>query len=178
MLSDPVLRPLYLGLGANLGDRPAHLVRGIQSLEKQGLEFEVLSPVYETEPVGESRQPAFLNLVARVRTDLAPRDVVAAGLAAEAVEGRIRARPGGPRTLDVDLLLDGEAVVVEGGVTVPHPRLHLRRFVLVPLADLAPDLPHPTLGKTIRELLAECPDRSRVERWAGGLLVPGAGGAI
>jgi 2-amino-4-hydroxy-6-hydroxymethyldihydropteridine diphosphokinase len=171
-------RRLYLGLGSNLGDRFGQLVLAIQSIQKKGLSVRKLSPIYETEPVGERDQPAFLNLVVEVDSGLSPAEVVAAGLATEAEMGRIRGRPGGPRTLDVDLLLDGQTVLHEDGVTVPHPRLHERRFVLVPLAELAPDLRHPVLGRTIKELLAECPDRSRVDRWQGSFLVPGAGTAV
>lgn len=113
-------------------------------------------------------QPLFLNLVAEVETQLSPREVMKVALGVERQAGRVRLEPGGPRTLDVDLLLDGDLVLAGDGLQVPHPRLHLRRFVLVPLADLAPDLVHPVLDKTVSMLLADCPDTSGLWSHAGG----------
>jgi 2-amino-4-hydroxy-6-hydroxymethyldihydropteridine diphosphokinase len=127
-----------------------------------------VSPIYETEPVGVSDQPLFLNLVAEVETRLSPQEVMEVALGVERRVGRVRLEPGCPRTLDVDLLLDGDLVLAEEALKVPHPRLHLRRFVLAPLADLAPDLLHPVAGKTVAGLLADCPDTAGLWPYAGG----------
>lgn len=127
-----------------------------------------VSPIYETEPVGVKDQPFFLNLVTEVETRLSPQEVMEVALGVERQVGRVRLEPGGPRTLDVDLLLDGDLVLREDGLQVPHPRLHLRRFVLMPLADLAPDLLHPVAGRTVAGLLAGCPDTARLWPYAGG----------
>lgn len=126
-----------------------------------------VSPIYESEPVGVRDQPLFLNLVAEVETRLSPREVMEVALGVERQAGRVRLEPGEPRTLDVDLLLDGDLVLAEDALQVPHPRLHLRRFVLTPLADLAPDLLHPVAGKTVAGLLAECPDTAALWPYAG-----------
>ena len=156
-------RRLYLGLGANLGDRPSQLAVGLQMLEDKGVATIRVSPVYETEPVGRRHQPGFLNLVAEVATRLSSKEVMLAALETEHQAGRVRTLAGGPRLLDVDLLLDGDQVLSAEGLEIPHPRLHLRRFVLVPMVDLAPDVRHPVLDMTMAELLAACPDRAMVE---------------
>jgi 2-amino-4-hydroxy-6-hydroxymethyldihydropteridine diphosphokinase len=155
-------RRLYLGLGANLGDRPGQLAKGLEMLEQQGVATLRVSPVYETEPVGRRHQPGFLNLVVEVTTGLSSKEVMRAALETEHRAGRVRTLAGGPRLLDVDLLLDGDQVISEEGLEIPHPRLHLRRFVLVPLVDLAPEFRHPVLGVTMADLLAACPDKGAV----------------
>jgi len=165
------VREAFLGLGSNLGDRARHLAEGLRGLGAGGVEVLALSPVYETEPMGFPHQPPFLNLVCRVRTALPPRDVLRL---AKAVEWRVGRRPtfrNGPRVLDIDLLLYGEEVVEEPGLSLPHPRLAERAFVLVPLADLAPEVRHPTLGLTAREMRDRLPlsDRAGVRRWEGHL---------
>jgi len=114
------------------------------------------------------RQPLFLNLVAEVETRLSTIEVMEVALEVERRAGRVREQPGGPRTLDVDLLLDGDLILTANSLQVPHPRLHLRRFVLVPLADLAPDLVHPVAGKTVAALLAACPDTAALWPHGGG----------
>jgi 2-amino-4-hydroxy-6-hydroxymethyldihydropteridine diphosphokinase len=142
----------YLGLGSNLGDRVANLQRGASLLTERVGELEV-SSLYRTLPMGLLSQPEYLNAVGRVRTRLSPFELMHVIRAIESDLGRTRTIANGPRTLDVDILLFGTAVLRGPPVTVPHPRLAERAFALEPLAELAPSLRHPTLGLTISELL-------------------------
>jgi 2-amino-4-hydroxy-6-hydroxymethyldihydropteridine diphosphokinase len=158
---------VYLGLGSNLGDREGHLDRGLAALAARGLRLLGVSSIYETEPVGGPAQGPYLNLVASAATALPAEALMQAALEAEAGAGRVRTVRNAPRTLDVDILFYGALGRQTAALTLPHPRLHERRFVLVPLAELAPDLAHPALGRTMRELLAACPDHSRIEVWPG-----------
>ena len=124
----------YLGLGANLGDRRATLRAAVAALP----DVVAVSPVYETEPVGgPADQPAYLNLVVQLDTDLSPRDLLDLAHHLEDAAGRVRGERNGPRTLDVDVLLVGDLTIDEPDLVVPHPRMWERRFVLAPLADLA-----------------------------------------
>ncbi|MGI9032152.1 MAG: 2-amino-4-hydroxy-6-hydroxymethyldihydropteridine diphosphokinase [Acidimicrobiales bacterium] len=130
-------RRVFLGLGSNLGDREANLRRAVAELP----DVVAVSRVYETEPVGGPvGQPDYLNVVVELHTDLSPRDLLSLAQDLEQAAGRVRAERFGPRTLDVDVLLVGDLAVDEPDLVVPHPRLHERRFVLRPLADIAPDM--------------------------------------
>ena len=130
----------FLGLGSNLGDRRAHLRRALTGLE----DVVAVSPVYETEPLGgPAGQPAYLNLVVELDTERSPRELLETARRLEGEAGRVRTVRHGPRTLDVDVLMVGDAVVAQPDLVVPHPRMWQRRFVLAPLADLAPDLVPP-----------------------------------
>jgi 2-amino-4-hydroxy-6-hydroxymethyldihydropteridine diphosphokinase len=144
----------YVGLGSNLGDRAAHLLLGLSALSRLPKTHLLrLSPVYETAPVGPP-QPPYLNMVAELETELSPTGLLAEMLRIEKALGRERRERWGPRTLDLDLLLYGDLVLEEAGLSVPHPRLHERAFVLVPLLDLLPEGRHPLLGQSFAELLA------------------------
>jgi 2-amino-4-hydroxy-6-hydroxymethyldihydropteridine diphosphokinase len=144
----------YVGLGSNLGDRAAYLLLGLSALSRLPKTHLLrLSPVYETDPVGPP-QPPYLNMVAELETELSPKGLLAEMLRIEKALGRERRERWGPRTLDLDLLLYGDLVLEEAGLSVPHPRLHERAFVLVPLLDLLPEGRHPLLGQSFAELLA------------------------
>lgn len=146
----------FIGLGANLGDREAALQQALERLGAQrGVEVLAVSAFRETEPVGYAEQPPFLNAAAELETTLSPRALLDALLAAERALGRTRDGPRyGPRTIDLDLLLYDGAAVDEPGLTVPHPRLHERRFALEPLAELDPALVVPGHGR-VTDLLTE-----------------------
>lgn len=156
----------YVGLGSNLGDRAGHLLLGVRGMMNAGLRVARLSSVYETEPVGVTGQPHFLNMVTELAGPLpSPEQLLARLLRIEYALGRTREISRGPRTLDLDLLLYGDLRRQTEFLTLPHPRLHLRRFVLAPLAELAPDLKHPTLVKSLSELRDSLDDNSKVVRW-------------
>jgi 2-amino-4-hydroxy-6-hydroxymethyldihydropteridine diphosphokinase len=163
---------VYIGLGSNLGDRRALLARGLASLTEAGFGLTSQSALYLTEPVDAPPQDWFVNAVAAGHTSLSPEELLAACLEVERGLGRERTVYHGPRTLDLDILIYGDERRDGPGLTIPHPRMHERRFVLAPLCELAPDLCHPRLGATIRELLERCPDRSRVVRLGAGREMP------
>jgi 2-amino-4-hydroxy-6-hydroxymethyldihydropteridine diphosphokinase len=149
------MKTVYLGLGSNMGDRDAMLQDALRALESPRLHIRRLSPIYETEPMDVPGQHWFLNLVAEAETDLFPLQLLRRTLRVEAQLGRRRVVPKGPRTIDIDILLFGNSVVKAPALEIPHPRFRARRFVLAPLADLAPDLRDPVTRKTVRELLGE-----------------------
>jgi 2-amino-4-hydroxy-6-hydroxymethyldihydropteridine diphosphokinase len=156
----------YIGLGSNLGDRAGHLLLALRGMMNAGLNIARLSSVYETEPVDVSSQPYFLNMVAELSGALpAPEQLLARLLRIEYALNRRRRQPRGPRTIDLDLLLYDERQSSTEFLMLPHPRLHQRRFVLTPLAEIAPRLLHPTLKRTIGELLGATEDTSEVKLW-------------
>jgi 2-amino-4-hydroxy-6-hydroxymethyldihydropteridine diphosphokinase len=146
----------YVGLGSNLGDREATIGQALDALRAEpGIEVVAVSSLRETDPVGYLDQPRFLNGAATLETRLEPQQVLAVLLRIERSLGRTREGPPlGPRTIDLDLLLYGDRVLSEAGLQVPHPRLHERRFVLEPLAELSPGLDVPGKG-AVEALLAE-----------------------
>ena len=158
----------YIGLGSNLGDRAGNLLLGIRGMLEAGLQAIRLSQVYETEPVETFPQPPFLNMVAELNGDSLPppAEVMGRLLQIELSLGRTRDAVKGPRTIDLDLLLYRNEVCDTPLLTLPHPRLHHRRFVMVPLAEIAPRLIHPLFGKTMSELLARLVDDSEVKLWS------------
>ena len=158
---------IYVSLGSNLGDRAGHLLLAVRGMLAAGLCITRLSSIYETEPVDVREQPQFLNMIAELRGDtpFAPEQVLTRLLRIEYALGRRRDVPKGPRTIDLDLLLYCDVQHQSELLTLPHPRLHLRRFVLTPLAELAPDLAHPMLKQTIQQLLAVAPDKTSVRLW-------------
>jgi 2-amino-4-hydroxy-6-hydroxymethyldihydropteridine diphosphokinase len=161
---------VFLGLGSNLGDRRARLVEAVRRIEAMGIGVAQESSIYETEPVGYLDQPYFLNQVIEVYTEEDPdsspplqaRSLLDALQGVERDMGRERILRDGPRVIDIDLLLYGSLVLARADIAVPHPRMHLRRFVLEPICEIAPRAVHPSLGKTFRDLLDELEDRSVV----------------
>ena len=163
-------RTIYLSLGSNVGDRAAQIARAVEALAAAGVKVVRQSALYATQPVPAAASRAqnwFLNCVLEAETELMPRQLLRVLQQVERKLGRKRMVRSGPRTIDIDLLLYGTSVVRAADLQVPHPRLAERRFVLVPLAELAPSLRHPTLHKTVLELLAETRDPSQVRRWRG-----------
>ncbi|HSZ62726.1 MAG TPA: 2-amino-4-hydroxy-6-hydroxymethyldihydropteridine diphosphokinase [Terriglobales bacterium] len=153
----------YLSLGSNLGDRAANLRSALAQMEVAGRVLAV-SAFYETQPVDVPDQPWFLNCVAAIATDKSPRELLQFALKIEAEMGRLRMRHKGPRNIDIDILLFGDRVLDEPGLKIPHPAMHKRRFVLEPLAEIAPEARHPQLGKTAEDLLGELADGQTVRR--------------
>jgi 2-amino-4-hydroxy-6-hydroxymethyldihydropteridine diphosphokinase len=151
----------YISTGSNLGDRKSNLEFAQNLLAGTGTLLKI-SSLYETEPVGFLDQPWFLNQAIELKTGLMPEELLSFCREIEAARGRVRTHPNAPRTLDLDILLYNGEVVNAPGLIIPHPRLAERRFVLQPLAQIAPDVIHPILKKSIQSLLEACPDHSEV----------------
>ena len=156
---------IYLSLGSNVGDREANLRAAIAALEDASVRVRRVSSLYETEPVDFLEQPWFLNCAVEGETELKPRELLRALREIEAKMGSKKLTAKGPRLIDMDILLYGEEKIDTPDLQVPHPRMHLRRFVLVPLTEIAPELRHPSWKRTVKQLLEETPDRSTVHRF-------------
>jgi 2-amino-4-hydroxy-6-hydroxymethyldihydropteridine diphosphokinase len=155
---------VYLSLGSNMGDRGAHLHDAITRLQTVGRVVSV-SSFYETEPVEFTNQGWFLNCAVALETTETPEQVMAAILQIECEMGRLRLQEKGPRIIDIDILLFSDKIVDSAGLTIPHPAMHERRFVLEPLAEIAPEARHPVLKKTVRELLDALPAGQGVRKY-------------
>lgn len=158
---------IFLSLGSNVGDRKHSLTAALAGLEKQGVRVLQQSSFYATEPVEAPPQPDFLNLACEVETESDAQQLLQVCWSVEEELGRTRSGLKQPRTLDIDLLFFRDRIIRHEGLTVPHPRLYFRKFVLVPLAEIAPDFRDPVSGYSIGELLARCPDAARVQPWVG-----------
>ncbi len=158
---------VYLGLGSNLGDREGNIAEALRRLS-EGVSIERVSSLYETEPVGYEEQPWFLNAVCEGETELDAEELLRFVKGIEEEMGRKESVRWGPRIIDIDILLYDDIVLETPELTIPHPRLHRRRFVLVPLAELAPELVHPLLGLTVRELLERARSGEEVRAFKPG----------
>jgi 2-amino-4-hydroxy-6-hydroxymethyldihydropteridine diphosphokinase len=172
------MKTVYLSLGSNMGERAQNIARAIEALGERGVRVTRQSSLYETEPVAVRGPGWFLNCVIEAETDLLPRQLMNALLAIERSLGRRRApvAEGGlkeSRTIDMDILFFGAAVVHAPDLEIPHPRMAERRFVLVPFAEIAPGAEHPVLKQTVAQLLAATPDRSQVRVWREPASTPG-----
>lgn len=161
---EPEKTLVYLGLGSNLGDREANLLAALRLL-RRGVELRQISSIYETEPLGYREQPWFLNLVYAGSTQLGPHELLDFVKWIERQLGRRPNFPNAPRSIDIDLLFYGTRVINTAALTIPHPRLSQRLFVLIPLAEIAPEFFHPVEKKTIRELLEGFGKLQKVRKW-------------
>lgn len=156
-------KTVYLSLGSNIGDRAANISAAIEHLGNVG-EVKSVSSFYETEPVDVSAQPWFVNCAIRLETELMPRQLLSRLQSIEQALGRRHTYAKGPRVIDLDILLFGNSIVDLSGIVIPHPRLHERRFVLEPLAEIAPEVRHPIFKRTMRQLRDNLPAGQSVKR--------------
>lgn len=154
----------YLSLGSNLGDRKSNLARAVSVLNRKRIRALAQSSLYETQPVDVLDQPWFFNQVIEVETELTPFALLSLIKSVEKMQGPRPAAEKGPRWLDIDILLAEGTILSTELLTIPHPRMHQRNFVLVPLAEIAPEVVHPVLKKTIRRILKSSPDKSVVRK--------------
>ena len=161
----------HLSAGSNLGKRQTNLNQAISALGEGGAIPKRISSIFETEPLGFPDQPWFLNIAIEVETSLSPRALLELCRKTEDALGRVRTFQNAPRILDLDILLYGDLILDEPGLTIPHPRMANRRFVLEPLMQIAPEVRHPVEKKTVRSLLETCPDSSKVLVYSSGDLL-------
>lgn len=151
----------YIGIGSNLGDRTSYCKRALDEIAGFSRITKV-SSLYETDPVGKEDQPEFINCIAEIQTDLSAQDLLKKLNLAEEKLGRVRHEKWGPRTIDLDIIFYGNLVINEENLEIPHPRAHLRRFVLEPLCEIMPDFIHPKLGLSASQLLGKIDDNKSV----------------
>jgi 2-amino-4-hydroxy-6-hydroxymethyldihydropteridine diphosphokinase len=159
-----VKHSIYLSLGSNLGDREKNIRDAVAALHKAGIDVTRTSSMYETEPVDYLEQPWFVNMAAEAETELPPAAVLQVLRGIETDMGSKKTVAKGPRLIDMDILLYGDDVIDTPELQVPHPRMHLRRFVLQPLAEIAPDLRHPISGLNPSQMMAQANDPSTVKK--------------
>ncbi|MFC0190402.1 2-amino-4-hydroxy-6-hydroxymethyldihydropteridine diphosphokinase [Fictibacillus aquaticus] len=160
------MNSVYISAGSNLGDREAYLIKAIELLDADpDISVQRVSPIYETDPVGYTDQPAFLNLTLLLKTNCDPHQILAKAQEIELKLERKRKEKWGPRTLDLDILLYNSESIQTGQLNVPHPRMHERSFVLIPLSDIASDLQIPGVDMSISEALCELKDKEGVRIW-------------
>lgn len=163
----------FIGLGSNLGDRAGNIAMAIRALMEASFVVHKLSAIYETEPVEIESETNFLNMVAEIRVqNVSPAQMMARLLRIEYLLGRRDKSLKKPRTVDLDILFFGDQQLESEFLMLPHPRLHLRKFVLCPLAEIAPNFVHPLLKMEIADILAGCEDKSEVKRWNPNAYVP------
>lgn len=164
--TNPIMnKQVYLSLGSNMGDREANLKAAIDQLGKLGT-VAAVSSFYETEPVEFTAQPWFLNCAVKLDTEKMPRQLLSGVLEIEKAMGRRRIQDKGPRIIDIDILLFGNSVISTKGLTIPHAAMHTRRFVLEPLAEIAPEVRHPVYKRTVQELRNALPAGQAVKKAA------------
>ncbi|OYZ02881.1 MAG: 2-amino-4-hydroxy-6-hydroxymethyldihydropteridine diphosphokinase [Sphingobacteriia bacterium 28-36-52] len=154
----------YLLIGSNLGDKATYLKNASSYIQQQCGQIVKQSSFYETEPWGFTEQPSFLNQALCIKTDLAPTQLMHALLQIESLMGRTRTIKMGPRIIDLDILQIDQQIINTPLLQLPHPAMHLRRFALIPMVEIAPTLVHPTLNKTMTQLLTACSDETNVQK--------------